>query len=305
MRLGVEATVDDVIDRMDSIFGSVDVKEVLLAHFYTACQGDDEDVSSWGCRLEDILNKALQRGNIYEQDTDEMLRAKFWKGLRPELRKVSMHKFDRIQEFNQLLIAMREIEEQHRQDSALKEMSSTFSPDQENISSDETTELKAMVQKLTAQLQEKETRTSTLTKNSMSTTTFIPDETIIHRPNDRNTRRKRDKGDCICWRCGLQGHIAVGCRVRLDNSRKVQHALNFQQVNFKEQHIIASLTTKEQRLTGTANEAICSLLQRQPYIESLAKSTNVMEDIDITGTDVSSFTSFKLQQTYIERWNII
>ncbi|CAC5366242.1 unnamed protein product [Mytilus coruscus] len=80
-----------------------------------------------------------------------------------------MHKFDRIQEFNQLLIAMREIEEQHRQDSALKEKSSTSSPDKENISSDETTELKAMVQKLTAQLQEKETRTSTLTKNSMST----------------------------------------------------------------------------------------------------------------------------------------
>ncbi|CAC5411809.1 unnamed protein product [Mytilus coruscus] len=180
---------------------------------------------------------------------------------------------------------MREIEEQRRQDSALKEKSSTSSPDEENISSDETTELKAMVQKLSTQLQEKETRTSTLTKNPMSTTTFIPDETIIHRPNDRNKRRKRDKGDSICWRCGLQGHIAVGCRVRLDNSRKVQHALNFQQVKFKEQHIIASLTTKEQRLTGTANEAICSLLQRQPYIESLAKSTNVMEDINITGTD--------------------
>ncbi|VDI70610.1 Hypothetical predicted protein [Mytilus galloprovincialis] len=187
MRLGVEATVDDVIDRMDCIFGSVDVKEVLLAQFYTACQGADEDVSSWGCRLEEILNKALQRGKIYEQDTDDMLRSKFWKGLRPELRKVSIHKFDRIKEFNQLLIAMREIEEQHRQDSVIKENSSTSSPDKENITSDETTELKAMVQKLTAQLQEKETRSSTLTKNSMSTTTFIPDETIIHRPNDRNT----------------------------------------------------------------------------------------------------------------------
>ncbi|CAG2244675.1 unnamed protein product [Mytilus edulis] len=35
MRLGVEATVDDVIDRMDCIFGSVNVKEVLLAQFYT------------------------------------------------------------------------------------------------------------------------------------------------------------------------------------------------------------------------------------------------------------------------------
>ncbi|CAC5408062.1 unnamed protein product [Mytilus coruscus] len=227
MRLGVESTVDDVIERLDSIFGFVDVKEILLAQFYTACQGDDEDVSLWGCRLGDILNKALQQGKIYEQDTDDMLRAKFWKGLRPELLKVSIHKFDRIQEFNQLLIAMREIEEQHRKNSVLKEKCNTSSPDKENISSDETTELKAMVQKLTAQLKEKETRTSKLIKNPMSTKTFILDETIVHRPTDRNIPRKRDKGDSICWRCRQQGHITVGSRIRLDNSRKVQHSLNF------------------------------------------------------------------------------
>ncbi|XP_063438199.1 uncharacterized protein LOC134719148 [Mytilus trossulus] len=280
MRLGVEATVDDVIDRMDCIFGSVDVKEVLLAQFYTACQGADEDVSSWGCRLEEILNKALQRGKIYEQDTDDMLRSKFWKGLRPELRKVSIHKFDRIKEFNQLLISMREIEEQHRQDSIIKIKSSTSLPDKENITSDETTELKAMVQKLTAQLQEKETRTATHTKNPSSTTTFIPDETIIHRPNDRNIRRKSDKGDSICWRCGQQGHIAVGCRVRLDNSRKVQHALNFQQVTFEEQHISSSLTTKEQRIAGTANEVTVFLngMKTQGLLDTGSTVSTMSED---------------------------
>ncbi|CAG2241346.1 unnamed protein product [Mytilus edulis] len=59
MRLGPKATVDDIIDKMhmDSIYGIVDPKEALLAQLYTARQEQDEDVSTWGCRLEDISTK--------------------------------------------------------------------------------------------------------------------------------------------------------------------------------------------------------------------------------------------------------
>ncbi|XP_063447782.1 uncharacterized protein LOC134727334 [Mytilus trossulus] len=115
MRLGPKATVDDIIDKMDSIYGIVDPKEALLAQFYTARQEQDEDVSTWGCRLEDIYNKARRQGKIYEEDVEDMLRSMFWKGLKPELKRISGYKFDTIKDFNHLLLAIRELEHQQKE----------------------------------------------------------------------------------------------------------------------------------------------------------------------------------------------
>ncbi|VDH98736.1 Hypothetical predicted protein [Mytilus galloprovincialis] len=53
--------------QLNTIYGV----EALLGQFYTARQHEDEDVASWGCRLEDILRKATDRGKFkqrrYEQ----------------------------------------------------------------------------------------------------------------------------------------------------------------------------------------------------------------------------------------------
>lgn len=103
MRHGVDATVDDIVEKMDSVVGSVDPKESLLAQFFTACQGNDEDVSSWGCRLEEILNRASHRRRIHEYDTKDVLRSKFWIGLKPDLRRVSSHRFDQNKGLHQIV----------------------------------------------------------------------------------------------------------------------------------------------------------------------------------------------------------
>lgn len=59
MRLGPNATVNKIMYKLDSIYGTVEEKETLMANFYSARQQETEDISAWVCRLEDLLSKAL------------------------------------------------------------------------------------------------------------------------------------------------------------------------------------------------------------------------------------------------------
>ena len=57
-RLGVFADITTVIDKLDGMYGVVEDSESLLSQFYNAKQLPDEKVTSWGCRLEDLLDRA-------------------------------------------------------------------------------------------------------------------------------------------------------------------------------------------------------------------------------------------------------
>ena len=58
---------------------TVDNKEQLLAEFYSARQRDDEDVTTWSNRLQDILGKGLEKGLVDYRDMNAMLHAMLWK----------------------------------------------------------------------------------------------------------------------------------------------------------------------------------------------------------------------------------
>ena len=89
-------------------------KEQLLAEFYSARQRDDEDVTTWSNRLQDILGKGLEKGLVDYRDMNTMLHAMLWRGLRQELKDISGHKNDMIKDFNQPRVALRQLEKDHQ-----------------------------------------------------------------------------------------------------------------------------------------------------------------------------------------------
>jgi hypothetical protein len=109
------------------VYGTVEVKEFILATFYSARQQETEDVSVWACRLKDILASAVPLKQIQAKDVESMLRAMLWTGLKPSLKAVSGHKFDTIQQFDELRIALRRLEQDHA-NNACAETSSTSKP---------------------------------------------------------------------------------------------------------------------------------------------------------------------------------
>ncbi|XP_021370382.1 uncharacterized protein LOC110461286 [Mizuhopecten yessoensis] len=161
MHLGPTAPVKKILTKMDSIFGTVEKDEALLARLYSARQQDNEDASSWRCRLEDILNKAVSRREVTYTDTGDMLRTMFWTGLRRDLKDITGHKYDAIDDFDDLMIAVRQVEQDLNKRKEERRVSpsaddSKIKPSPAHMASavtkDDLTEMKAMIKQLTTDM---------------------------------------------------------------------------------------------------------------------------------------------------------
>ncbi|MES9885075.1 MAG: hypothetical protein ABW185_29890, partial [Sedimenticola sp.] len=93
----------------------------VLQQFYSSRQTDKETVTSWGLRLEGILQKAIRKGQIHPEQRNEMLRIKFWRGLQSdELRNATRMAFETERDFEVLRKKVRSEEceiETNRKDS--------------------------------------------------------------------------------------------------------------------------------------------------------------------------------------------
>ena len=214
MRLGPTASISEILSKLDSVYSNVDLKETLLADFYSARQKDNEDIATWSCRLEDLLNRAVQKGLVKTSETNDMLKAMLWTGLKQTLKDVSGHKFDSLKTFDELRVALRRIESEHRQrEDELKQNKKTTHLNMASTSTTsqtkEISDLKDLVQQLSQEVKFlKENSVSHLSNNQQS---------YGSRFRTDNTMKKRDR---TCWRCGQVGHIASACRVRLDHSKR-------------------------------------------------------------------------------------
>jgi hypothetical protein len=205
VRLGTEATVEQLIEKIRHLYGSVDSGEELLAKFYSANQTKDETVVQWSCRLEDLMAAALQAGHFAGDSSREVLRSKFWGGLKHPLRELSSHKFDQIADYEKLLVEVRKIENSlspnddssvtvqpkkgkvHTQQAATTEAVKGA----EVASVSAATDNFAILQQLQAQVSAMATELQKLKPSEPS------------RPPSRKPK---------CWRCGKYGHMQSACR---------------------------------------------------------------------------------------------
>ena len=74
LTMGISASVESILQRLEGVFGNVATGESILQEFYTAFQKPEESVNSWGLRLEEILQKAIDKDHVKEEDKDDRLR---------------------------------------------------------------------------------------------------------------------------------------------------------------------------------------------------------------------------------------
>ncbi|XP_046570529.1 uncharacterized protein LOC124278800 [Haliotis rubra] len=154
MKLGRNATVEILLTKMKSAFGTLRRRATLMSDFYSCSQRENEDVTAWGCRLENMLYQITEHRSIPEDEQDEMLRTRMWDGLKPGLKGVAAHKFDAITNFDDLRLCLREIEFDLRRDksavpvkkqTASAKMVNTLNPSSAAATKEEVTDLKAMM----------------------------------------------------------------------------------------------------------------------------------------------------------------
>ena len=148
MRLGPEASLKSILQKLDRMFGQAARKQQVLKEFYNAEQEQNESVTAWGCRLEDIMLRAQQLGNVDETEAEEMLRERFWHGLRPDLQEGTGHKFDAISDFDELRVAIRTVEQDHQLKKTSRPVKTTTAQMSAVEPNTEIKELKSMVSQL-------------------------------------------------------------------------------------------------------------------------------------------------------------
>ena len=109
--LGENVDVKSVLAKFDIVFGNVFSAEQLLEQLYSAKQLSSESVAVWGCRLEEIVNRAQERKAVPSESVFSMLRSKFWSGLNNvRVKEALRHHYDSGMSYDCLLREARAIE---------------------------------------------------------------------------------------------------------------------------------------------------------------------------------------------------
>jgi hypothetical protein len=238
MRMGPMASLKELLDKLESVFGAVQGSEAVMAEFYTASQSADEDVAAWSCRIEDLVTRAVQLGSVQASNLDEVLRSRFWHGLRPELRDRTGHKFDSTSDFDQLRRTIRQFETD-QMTSATGKTTASKAKLAQAVQQDE---LQAQVNQLSAQVK---ALTDELSNRAQAPVAggrgMSQNGGQQYGAGGRDMSQNggqhyggRGRGGAwqpreevvTCWRCGGKGHVRAGCRVRLDHTRQNYEALN-------------------------------------------------------------------------------
>ena len=108
LTFGISAKIEDIMEKLENEFGNVASGQTIMKEFYTATQKETESVNEWGLRLEEIFQRAIEKGKVRKEERDATLRDQFWKSLRSErLKNATRVKYESLKSFEQLRKAVR------------------------------------------------------------------------------------------------------------------------------------------------------------------------------------------------------
>ena len=249
MRLGNEITFGEVMKKFESVYGIIESKEHILANFYSARQMESEDITAWSCRLEDLLSRAIDQHLVDKAKANDMLKAMIFTGMRPELKNICGYVVEKIDNFDELRVALRVLEKEH-----LGEKHQTVTSHSGNVveMQKEIDQLKGAMGEITSNLKTVTEQLKEVTATSNSGQLYrgnrqrggsrgrsyssrgrgnaqlgrSPQQQQENASKARNvsTGNVRGRGNynqflsgIFCYRCGQEGHYQYTCNIRTDH----------------------------------------------------------------------------------------
>jgi len=230
MRLGPSASLTEIVVKLDSVYGNVDEASIVMGRFYSARQQPGESVADWGCRLEDLLEVAVDAGKVMQSEKDELLRSMLWAGLDSTLKDVTRHLLDSVPTFDKLLVALRQVEKDRMPTKSAKvqqlQPSTQPAPDFEKRLAN----LEGMIRQMSAKLdhQPRDPPSAGYPSNAP----YQPSPSSQHGPQASHhgpppfqhgssfqqphrfsaPGNRPPREPPRCWNCGEPGHLRSGCR---------------------------------------------------------------------------------------------
>lgn len=240
VRLGPKASIQEILNKLDGLYGQVATEEALLTRFYAMTQKDGEDVTSWSNRLENVIQEVYQKGMISRGTMSQMLRSKLWTGLKDDrIKEATRYKYDTIREYDQLVVAIRQVEQEKANDvkpqvkvKSHVQKAETSDDKKSTASTDSRTydllkEFGSRLDKIESTMEELKSQRSTQGQSHESTQGQSHRNKKYNRQRDfrkKNTSssEKKEYEDVVCYKCGEIGHIALGCRTRTDHLKHLK-----------------------------------------------------------------------------------
>lgn len=113
-RLGPGVTLEEILHKFESTFGSVETKESVLKKFYSCQQGQKENITTFTSRLEDIHSQAVVMDALPKDDM--ILKSVLYQGLRTDMKHLAAYKNDSIKDYDKFKIELRKIEAELQSD---------------------------------------------------------------------------------------------------------------------------------------------------------------------------------------------
>jgi hypothetical protein len=214
--LGPSASVDDIVAKLDSVFGQIDDDTDVKAAFYSARQGQKESVADWSCRIEGLFARVSRVSNI--TGSEGGLRQMFWTGLRQQLKTATTYCYETIKSFDELRKAVRRVEQQ-QQPVASAPKAPCHAQHESKTSSEGT--LEAMVKQLATDMKAIKAELQAQ-RNELRHETVPQNQHNLQGSDGARGQRGADYrgGEVVCYRCGERGHVRAGCRTNIDHLRQ-------------------------------------------------------------------------------------
>lgn len=108
-RLGVKASIDEILKKFNCTFGDIDSPELVMKKFYAVEQKPSESLVNYAARIEELFSQAVQVKAL-DAGQECILKSVFYQGLRQPLKQFGNLKYETIRDYDRFKIEMRKIE---------------------------------------------------------------------------------------------------------------------------------------------------------------------------------------------------
>ena len=199
-RLGVNPSVTQIINKLESIHGIVLSGQALMEKFYKEEQGS-RSCAKWSTHLEDWIYQALCKKALPAESVPATLKHRFWSGLQnTDIKNALRHRLD-ILTFEEVVTEARAVEEELKPKDKSRSQQATSS---------DTSLLELLIKKLDKMESSFQTLNQEVQSLKQSSRPSANTSKSAQPPLDTS------KGPVKCTKCKLEGHLHFACRMGKD-----------------------------------------------------------------------------------------
>ena len=218
-RLGPRVSLREVLEKLQSDYGTIETSESIMKKFYTCEQKANECVESFAARLEELFDKAVELKGLDRHDRD-ILKQVLHSGLRRDLKLMSAYQCDKESSYDEFKGELRRLEADLKDtDTDKKPCKPAVQPEKK----EEDSEIKQLLKQINERidkLEKGQNQTSSQATQQSNWRNRRPrrggsQKSYDNKQNKPSDPKAEDTFAPTCFLCHQRGHVQYKCPIIL------------------------------------------------------------------------------------------